>query len=118
MCSSYNATNNTITVEQGTAFLLKFEVTAWPIPTHVDLYKDGRKVAISQRNGTIFVGLDRVSIPRVDKQSYAGKYKISATNSAGEGHTLFQLKVKGTSSLKPKLLCTVITDTVFVNLQN
>ena len=116
-CSSYNATNNTITVEQGTPFLLKFEVTAWPIPTHVDLYKDGRKVAISQTNGTIFVGLDRVSIPRVDRQSYAGKYTVSARNSAGEGQTSFQLKVQGTSSLKPKYLCILITDTNFVCLK-
>ena len=86
---------NIITVEQGTPFLLKFEFSAWPIPNHVDLYKDGRKVNISQSNGTIFVGLDRVSIPRVDKQSYAGKYKISATNSAGEGTRKFELKVRG-----------------------
>ena len=82
-------------VEQGTAFFLKFEIMAWPIPTEVDLYKDGRKVNISQANGTIFVGLDRVSIPTVDRKSYAGKYTISAKNSHGEGHIEFKLSVKG-----------------------
>ena len=82
-------------VEQGTAFLLKFEITAWPNPTEVDLYKDGKKVKISQTNGTIFVGLDRVSIPRVDRKSYAGNYKISAKNSHGEGYIEFKLSVKG-----------------------
>jgi hypothetical protein len=82
-------------VEQGTAFFLKFGITAWPIPTDVELYKDGKKVQISRTNGTIFVGLDRLSIPRVDKKSYAGKYVISARNSQGEGHVEFTLKVKG-----------------------
>ena len=82
-------------VEQGTAFLLKFEISAWPNPTEVDLYKDGKKVKISQTNGTIFVGLDRVSVPTVDRKSYAGNYKISARNSHGEGHIEFKLSVKG-----------------------
>ena len=95
VCSQHNPNNNTVTVEQGTPFFLKFEITAWPIPTHVDLYKDGQKVQISHTNGTIFVGLDRVSIPRVDRQSYAGIYKISARNSQGEGHEEFTLNVKG-----------------------
>ena len=95
MCSHYDSSKNTITVEQGKSFFLKFEISAWPIPTNVDLYKDGKKVRISHTNGTIFVSLDRVSIPRVDRQSYAGKYKISATNSHGEGHVVFKLNVKG-----------------------
>jgi hypothetical protein len=87
-------------VEQGTAFFLKYEITAWPIPTDVELYKDGKKVQISRTNGTIFLGLDRLSIPMVDRKSYAGKYKISARNSQGEGHVEFKLKVKGRMSKK------------------
>ena len=84
-----------ITVEKGRPFFLKLEITAQPIPRHVDLYKDDQLVKISQENGTIFVGLDRVSIPRVDKQSYAGRYRISASNRAGEGSIDFEIKVKG-----------------------
>ena len=61
----------------------------------MDLYKDGQLVKISQANGTIFVGLDRISIPSVNKRSYAGTYRVSATNRAGEGHIDFELKVKG-----------------------
>ena len=95
MCSHYDPSDNTIMVEQGTPFYLKFEISAWPNPSHVDLYKDGRKVNISQANGTIFMGLDCISIRMVDRQSYAGRYKISASNSDGEGHVVFQLNVKG-----------------------
>ena len=62
----------------------------------MDLYKDDQLVKISQADGTIFVGLDRISIPHVDKWSYAGRYRVSTTNRAGEGHIDFELKVKGT----------------------
>ena len=86
-------------VEQGTPFYLKFEISAWPNPTNVDLYKDGRIVSTSQANGTIFVGLDRISIRAVDRQSYAGKYEISASNSHGEGHVKFQLNVRGKTTI-------------------
>ena len=100
MCSHYDSSDNTITVEQGTPFYLKFEISAWPNPSHVDLYKDGRKVNISQENGTIFVGLDCISIRTVDRQSYTGRYKISASNRHGEGHAVFQLNVRGMYSHK------------------
>lgn len=82
-------------MEQGRPLFLKFEISAYPIPSHVDLYKDGKKVQTSRTNGTIFVGLDRVSIPTVDRKSYAGKYTVSAANHHGEGHADFNLKVKG-----------------------
>ena len=95
MCSHHDSGKNIITAEQGTPFLLKFEISARPIPADVDVYKDGKKVQISHANGTIFVGLDRFSIPIVDRKSYGGKYTISASNSHGEGHVTFQLKVKG-----------------------
>lgn len=94
-CSYHDSTNNSIVVEQGTPFYLKFEISAWPNPSQVDLYKDGRKVNISQANGTIFMGLDCISIRTVDRQSYGGKYKISASNHHGEGHIEFQLTVRG-----------------------
>ena len=99
MCSSYShdeATDKTvIKVEQGRPFLLRFKIKAWPIPTQVDLYKDGKKVKVSPAGGTIFVGLDRVGIQCVDRKSYGGKYTISAKNEEGEGKKAFQLVVKG-----------------------
>ena len=87
------------TVEQGTPFLLKFNLRAWPIPTSSDLAKDGHEVGQSSNRGTIFVGLDKVAIQTVNSRSYAGVYTISSTNSAGTGEFSFQLKVKGTSQL-------------------
>jgi hypothetical protein len=59
----------------------------------VELKKDGHLVNTSQEDGTIFVGLDRISIPSMEKRSYAGNYRISARNKAGEGYIDFQLKV-------------------------
>ena len=92
------------TVEQGTPFLLKFNIKAWPIPTSSDLFKDGYEVTHSSNRGTIFVGLDKVAIQNVNSRSYAGVYTISSSNTAGTGEFSFQLKVKGTSLLI--LVCT------------
>ena len=93
MCSHYDSGKKTITVEQGTPFTLKYVITAWPTPTKVDLYKDGKRVHTDR---AISVGLDRFSIRTVDRQSYAGKYTISARNREGEENFTFKLNVKGT----------------------
>ena len=93
MFSRYDPGKNTITVEQGRPFTLKYMITASPPLTNVDLYKDGKRVHTDR---TISVGLDQFNIQTVDRQSYAGKYKISARNSEGEGNFTFELNVKGT----------------------
>ena len=85
-----------ITVEQGTRFLLRFNITAWPTPTSVNLKKNGKDIKVDPDNGTIFLGLDRVGIQHVDRKSYAGVYTVSATNSEGTGKMSFELKVKRT----------------------
>lgn len=97
--TDYNSSNNTFKVEQGRPFFLKFDTSAYPIPSNVELYKDGKKVQTSQTDGTIFVGLDRVSIPTVDRKSHAGTYTISAANHHGEGSAEFKLEVKGRENL-------------------
>ena len=84
------------TVEQGCRFYLQLNLTASPFPTRADLYKDGNLVE-STRNGTIFVGIDRMGIQSVDRQAYAGSYKIVSSNDAGHGEISFQLKVQGMS---------------------
>lgn len=83
-----------ITVEQGSRFLLKLELNAKPWPTSVHLYKNG-KIVRSSEWATIFPSVDRMCIPTVYGQNYAGRYKIKATNLEGEGHIIFQLKVQG-----------------------
>ena len=83
----------TFTVEQGSRFYLQFNLTASPFPTRAELYKDDKLVE-STRNGTIFVGIDRVGIQSVDRQQYAGRYKIISSNDAGHGEISFNLKVQ------------------------
>ena len=83
----------TFTVEQGSRFYLQFNLTASPFPTRADLYKDGNLVE-STRNGTIFVGIDRIGIQSVDRQQYAGRYRIFSSNDAGHGEISFNLKVQ------------------------
>lgn len=85
-----------ITVEQGTPFLLKYNIHAWPIPTDVTLKKDGTEVKVSHDSGTIFAGLDKIGIKCVDMKSYAGIYTISATNSEGTGEMSFRLEMTRT----------------------
>ena len=82
------------TVEQGTQFYLKLNLTANPWPTDNDLYQNGHLLQYSPQ-GTIYSGVDNMRIRSVN-QSHAGKYKLSSTNHAGEGHISFRLKVKGT----------------------
>ena len=91
----YNKDEYIFTVEQGCRFYLQLNLTASPFPTRADLYKNGQLVE-STRNGTIFVGLDRVGIQSVDRKAYAGNYKIVCSNDAGHGEYSFQLNVQGT----------------------
>lgn len=84
----------TFTVEQGCRFYLQLNLTASPFPTRADLYKDGKLVE-STRNGTIFVGIDRIGIQSVDRQAYAGSYRIVSSNDAGHGEITFNLRVQG-----------------------
>lgn len=83
----------TFTVEQGRRFYLQFNLTASPFPTRADLYRNGQLVE-STRNGTIFVGIDRVGIQSVDRQEYAGSYRLVSSNDAGYGEISFHLKVQ------------------------
>ena len=81
------------TVEQGRRFYLQLNLTAYPLPTRADLYKNGQIVQ-STPMGTIFVGVDRMGIQSVDRQAYAGTYTIRSSNDAGYGEISFQLKVQ------------------------
>ena len=83
------------TVEQGTRFYLKLKLTAIPMPSSADLYKNSYPVK-SSRYATIYISVDRMCIPTVYGASYAGVYTIICRNTEGEGRISFELKVKGT----------------------
>ena len=72
---------------------MKFKLTAYPRPTHADLYKDGNLVQSTSR-GTIFVGVDSIGVQLVDKKSYTGVYTIRSKNEMGSGDITFKIKVK------------------------
>ena len=84
---------NVFDVQQGRRFYMKFKLTAYPRPTHADLYKDGKLVE-STSWGTIFVGVDSIGVQLVDKRSYTGVYTIRSTNEMGSGEIAFKIKVK------------------------
>ena len=94
--TSYAYENNELvfTVEQGTRFYLKLHLTANPRPTSENVYENGHLLQYSPY-GTIYTGVDNMRVESVN-QSHAGRYKISSSNIAGEGHITFRLKVKGT----------------------
>ena len=80
-------------VEQGTRFYAKFTLTASPMPTGSNLYKNGQ---LLQRSpfGTIYLETDSVEIRSVQK-SHEGNYTISCVNVMGEGRFSFRLRVVG-----------------------
>ena len=89
----YKHNEHIFTVEQGTEFHLKFNVTANPWPTDDDVYRNGHLLQYSPQ-GTIYSGVDYIRIRSVN-QSHSGKYKLTSTNNAGKGQISFHLKVKG-----------------------
>lgn len=103
------------TVEQGTRFFLKLKLTADPMPSTVELYKNHELVA-STSYGTIYVSADRICIQTVYGQGYAGVYKLSCNNGA-EGHISFQLKVKGTCQIPQCKFCIKYVHTYALHMQ-
>jgi hypothetical protein len=94
--SSYERKHNEhiFTVEQGTQFYLKLNLTANPMPVDdsEDLYQNDDLLQYSPQ-GTVESGLDFMRIRTVN-HSHAGKYKIVSKNIAGKGQITFHLKVK------------------------
>ena len=90
---TYESNQHVFTVEQGTHFYLKLNLSANPWPTSCDLYKNG---IILQRSpfGNINLNVDSVNIQSVQNTDN-GNYTISCSNSMGEGRFPFQLKVVG-----------------------
>ena len=85
-------------VEQGARFVLKLTLSANPMPTSSNLYKNGQLLHRSPL-GTIYLSLDTVSIQTV-QNSHDGNYMITCSNIMGEGRLSFQIRVVG----KPLLL--------------
>ena len=81
------------TVEQGTRFFLKLDLTADPMPSSVELLRNGHTVS-SSSFATIYVSADRICIQTVYGQGYAGVYKLKCNNGL-EGHISFELIVIG-----------------------
>ena len=83
-------------VEQGERFYLQLHVSTPPIPVRAVLYKNG-EIVESTRDGTIYVGIDRMGIQTVDRQAYAGNYTIEGYTDSGAvyGEFSFKLVVKG-----------------------
>ena len=79
-------------VEQGRRFYMRFKLSAYPWPTHTDLFKDGKLVKSTSR-GTIFVSADSIGVQLVDKKSYTGVYTIRSRNEMGSGEITFQITV-------------------------
>ena len=89
---SYEYTNHqhVFTCEHETRFFLKLNITAHPMPTTFDLYRNG---VLLQRSpsGTIDLGVDYIEFKRVC-QSDDGNYTITASNSLGQGCFSFRLR--------------------------
>ena len=96
--TSYALENNqhVFTVEQGTRFYLKLNLSANPWPTSSNLYKNG--IALQRASwggqGTINLTADSVNIQSVQNTD-AADYTISCSNSMGEGRFSFRLRVEG-----------------------
>ena len=89
------------TVEQGTRFFLKLKLTANPMPSCAELYKN-RSVVKSSNYATIFFSIDRMCIPTVYGSAYEGVYTLVTKNTYGEGKISFELKVKGKKQMHAK----------------
>ena len=92
--SSYKYINDehVFTVEQGTPFYLKLNLTANPMPKTDKSYRNGQELSYSP-TGQIYIGMDYMRIDSVIP-SQAGCYTISSSNFMGGGSLTFQLKVK------------------------
>ena len=96
---SYAFENNqhVFTVEQGTRFYLKLNLSANPPPNSRDLYENGRALppavpGLAQR--VINLNNDSINIQSVQAAD-AANYTISCSNSMGEAQFSFRLKVVG-----------------------
>ena len=94
---SHSIENNqhVFVVEQGTPFYLKLKLSANPPPTSCEIYANGIPLppAVPGQRA-IYYSNDSVNIQSV-QASDAADYKITCSNSLGEGQFLFRLKVVG-----------------------
>ena len=95
--TSYAFENNqhVFTVEQGTRFYLKLNLTANPWPTNDSLSMNGIVLQQSPQ-GNITLEVDSINIPSVQNTD-AGNYTISCSNLMGTVRFSFRLKVVGKS---------------------
>ena len=84
------------TVEAGTEFFLKLVLVSNPLPDKLSFQRNWEhfQSQLLGRAITIEVGIDFVRIPTIQK-SDEGTYTIASSNTIGEGHFSFQLKVVG-----------------------
>ena len=93
--TSYAFENNqhVFTVEQGTRFYLKLNLSANPIPKSSDLAENGNQLQRAPW-GRIYLGMDSVNIQSV-QYTDAANYSISCSNFMGEGRFTFRLNIVG-----------------------
>ena len=76
---------------------MQLNVPTPPFPRRAVLFKNG-EIVESTKDGTIYVGVDRMGIQTVDQFTYRGNYTIKNYTDSGSihGEFSFKLDVKGT----------------------
>ena len=82
------------TVEAGTEFFLKLALVSNPLPDKLSFQRNRELFQSQPLDHAIEVGIDFVRIPTIQK-SDEGTYTITSSNTIGDGHFSFQLKVVG-----------------------
>ena len=82
------------TVEAGTEFFLKLALVSNPLPDKLSFQRNRELFQSQPLDRAIEVSIDFVRIPTIQK-SDEGTYTITSSNTIGDGHFSFQLKVVG-----------------------